>query len=116
MIESDVANGVVYGVLFAIVQTEKAQLDQAEGLGAGYDEKPISVVCKGELRKAIIYSATRTDPSLRPYTWYRALVLAGATEHRLPEQYIARIAATEAVEDPDLLRHERNMQLVEASR
>jgi len=41
------------------------------------------------------------DDSLRPYDWYKALVLAGAREHKLPEEYIQQIENVHVVQDSD---------------
>jgi len=52
-----------------------------------------------------VVASTRRDDHLKPYGWYRDLVIEGAREHELPQDYIAgRIDAVEAIEDPDLAR------------
>ncbi len=103
---------IVYGVLFEIAESEKRELDKAEGLGNGYEEKQVQVVFEGKSRTATLYSATNTDSSLKPYTWYKAFVVAGAKEHKLPSEYIRQLEAVEATQDPDGKRHERNTQLL----
>jgi hypothetical protein len=103
----------VFGVLYEIAFAEKRSLDKAEGLGAGYDEIEVEVRFDGSVTKAKAYQATQCDPALRPYYWYRALVLAGAKEHGLPEEYVANLAVVETMEDPDRSRHETNMRLIE---
>ena len=40
----------------------------------------------------VTYVATRINDGLRPYDWYRNLVLAGALEHGLPDAYVDQIA------------------------
>lgn len=102
----------VLGVLYEIADAEKGALDRAEGLGYGYKEIEIQVLCDGKQMTAKAYQATEIDHSLTPYTWYRALVLAGAKEHDLPEDYIARLAAVSAQEDPDRERHNKYMYLI----
>ena len=103
---------IVYGVLFEIAESEKRELDKAEGLGNGYEEKQVQVVFEGKQRAATLYAATNTDSSLKPYTWYKAFVVAGAKEHKLPSEYIRQLEAVEATQDPDTKRHERNTQLL----
>lgn len=103
---------IVYGVLFKIAASEKSELDKAEGLGNGYEEKQVQVVFEGKPRTVTLYAATETDLSLKPYTWYKAFVVAGAKEHKLPKEYIRRLEAVEATQDPDRARHERNTQLL----
>ena len=101
----------VYGVLFTIARSEKAALDRVEGLGIGYDEAIFTVhKTDGTEVKALAYIATATDPAMRPYEWYKALVVAGAIEHGLPQEHIERIRAFRAQPDPNEHRraeHER---------
>lgn len=62
-----------------------------------------------------MYYATNTDPSLKPWSWYKAHVMAGAREHGLPATYVAVIEGTEAAQDPDATRHAKQMALVPSS-
>jgi gamma-glutamylcyclotransferase (GGCT)/AIG2-like uncharacterized protein YtfP len=112
IVESDVDDASVYGVLYEISPEEKPALDAAEGLGNGYEEVRIVVVHNGEEATVTAYQATKTDPNLKPYTWYKALAAFGAREHMLPAAYIAQIEAVTAVEDPDRKRHDQNMRLI----
>lgn len=102
----------VLGVLYRIAESEKGNLDQAEGLGQGYAEMDIEVLCDSKPFAAKAYQATDIDRSLTPFSWYRALVVAGAREHRIPEDYIALLEAVAAQEDPDRVRHNKNMRLI----
>ena len=87
----------VYGVLYEIPSAEKSALDIAEGLGKGYKEKVIHVFPAGDLSgaradqplEAVTYYATRKDSALKPFTWYKELVLEGAREHGLPPEYVS---------------------------
>ena len=103
---------IVYGVLYEIAESEKSALDKAEGLGNGYEEKKVQVVFEGKPRTATLYAATNTESSLKPYTWYKAFVVAGAKEHNLPSEYIRQLEAVEATQDSDIKRHESNTQLL----
>lgn len=105
-------DSVVYGVLYEIAASEKSDLDTAEGLGNGYEEKKVQVVFEGAPRTVSVYAATQTESSLKPYTWYKAFVVAGANEHKLQIEYIRQLEAVEAVQDPDRKRNERNAQLL----
>lgn len=99
---------VVWGVLFEIRDDEKPRLDRAEGLGSGYDEKVVVVTDDaGAIHRAWAYSAADSaiDPAAVPFRWYRALVLAGAREHGLPDDYIrAAILSCPTCPDPDSVR------------
>ncbi len=98
----------VYGVVYEIDADQKAALDRAEGLGRGYAEKIVEVISGNATLHAVTYYATRKDPSLRPYHWYKDYVLAGARENSLPVEYIKLIESIESVEDPDADRGGRN--------
>jgi len=100
----------VLGMVFSVAEAEKPTLDRAEGLGSGYEEKVVEVVTTdGKPLSVRLYYATHTDPALRPYRWYREHVLIGARENNLPEDYIARIEAVEADEDPNRKRTAREL-------
>lgn len=109
-------NASVLGVLYEVAANEQSPLDRAEGKGLGYDEIEVDVFCGPKSVRAITYQATKTDPALRPYTWYRALVVAGAKEHGLPAAYIAGLESVPADEDADRSRHDEHMALIERVR
>jgi gamma-glutamylcyclotransferase (GGCT)/AIG2-like uncharacterized protein YtfP len=115
VVETPTAGAVVFGVLFRIAKAEERALDKAEGVGRGYERGTVTVTCDGESHSASIYFATDIDDSLRPYTWYKALVVAGAKEHGLPAAYVAHLEAVAAVMDPDAGRHKSNMAMVNNS-
>ena len=102
--------GRTSGVLFKIPITERDQLDECEGVGNGYercDAFPVRLLDDDEILKATTYLATSTDSSLKPYDWYFALVIAGAQEHLLGDDYIAELRRVEFVPDPVLDRKTR---------
>jgi cation transport regulator ChaC len=103
----------VNGVLFDIDESESAALDEAEGLGKGYDKAKINVrTTDGTLKEAIVYIATERDASLQPYHWYKALVVAGATEHRLPAECIEQLKAVASKQDANEARRKKNENLL----
>ncbi len=106
---------VVFGVLYEIALAEKPILDAAEGLGAGYDEKRVQLQHKAALLSASLYQATRIEPSWKPYSWYKALVVAGAREHGLPLPYVAALESVAAIDDGDRDRHARHLALTRAT-
>mgnify|MGYP001343361381 CR=1 FL=1 len=111
VVRTNDANHVVYGVLYEIPASEKSALDAAEGLGHGYEAKDVEVVFERAPRRSSVYYATAIDASLRPYTWYMALVVAGAKENQLPEKYIEQLAKADAMADSDSKRHHLNTEL-----
>lgn len=97
-----------YGVLFSIRKTEEAALDKAEGVGKGYERRPVTVTTDGGDVAAIAYIATKKNPGVRPYDWYHAFVLAGAIEHQLPADYLAWLGTIETQRDPGEARRASN--------
>jgi hypothetical protein len=101
----------VIGVLFSFDPAERAKLDEAEGVGSGYEHSIVTVINeKGRRRKVLTYLATPEyiDDSLKPYGWYRDFVLAGAAEHGLPTEYVEEfIQSVEAIDDPNKTRDEK---------
>jgi hypothetical protein len=105
---------VVRGVLFELDAAEKGALDEAEGLGSGYEEKTVSLRDYiGQTYSATTYFASdnHKDRNLRPYSWYLRFVLEGAKQHSLPAEYMKLIDAVEAIEDPNHARDSRNRQI-----
>jgi hypothetical protein len=111
IVATGVASDCVHGVIFAIDADDKRGLDNAEGLGHGYDEKRVVALVDGVPVTAVAYVATDIDPSLRPYDWYKALVVAGAREHRLPAEYVRALEAVRSVPDPDRTRAAKHLAL-----
>lgn len=103
---------VVIGVVFKLHLSDIPVLDRFEGLGNGYEQKYVNVhTSQGTTLDAFTYYATDIDHSLSPYHWYKEHVLAGAREHRLPDDYIRMIENISAVHDPDHDRHEQEVAI-----
>lgn len=103
----------VWGVLFQIDDLEKPHLDRIEGLGRGYDQTRLPALTPdGHAHHAWLYRANPSaiDSNAVPFRWYRDLVLAGAREHGLPDDYVHRhILSCSTCHDPDAdrVRHHR---------
>jgi hypothetical protein len=103
---------LVIGVIYAIAESEKQDLDRKEGLGYGYEEKMVElIVDSGETIKATTYYATNIGTGLNPYIWYTHHVLTGARENRLPNEYVKKIENVESIFDPKPERHEKEMAI-----
>lgn len=114
VVEVDAPDARVHGVLYRILLSEQPQLDAAEALGVGYTDKHAAVLSGGRTLQARLYVALVTAPALRPFDWYRALVVAGAREHGLPDAYVAALAAVPARTDTDQARLQRHWALIGA--
>ena len=56
--------------------------------------------------------ADQLDPGLKPFTWYRDLVVRGAVQHGLPAQYREGIEQVPAITDPDAVREAREREVL----
>ena len=103
---------VIYGAIYKINPDQKVNLDNAEGLGIGYEIKYATIVSDdGQYFHAFTYYATRIAKDIQPFHWYKEHVLAGAREHVFPKPYIEKIAAIEALEDTDIKRTEQELSI-----
>ena len=105
----------VYLAIYELDRQEHAVLDQIEGVGSGYSVEKIEVPGFGECH-TYVATASYIDDDLRPYSWYKLLVLAGCEALSLPSDYIAMVRQITAIDDPDQARHASNMKIVEQAR
>jgi GNAT superfamily N-acetyltransferase len=102
----------ILGTLYEIDEKDKQTLDCIEGLGAGYNEKSVSVMdARGRIETARIYYATHIENRRLPFDWYHYHVITGAREARLPVDYIASIVQQAQQTDPDRQRFERELAI-----
>ena len=111
-VEPAAAATAVYGVVYRMSKVAKRALDRVEGVGRGYDIAEVQVRVGGVLVPATTYVA---DPEyvvdeLRPYAWYRELVVRGAVDQGLPEAYVASLRGVETWKDPDADREVQNLK------
>ena len=94
---------------------EKQYLDDAEGLGSGYEEKSITLKdCTGQTYEASTYFASQQhkDAALRPYSWYIHFVIEGAKQHGLPADYVSFLERVESSEDQNRGRDARSRRII----
>ena len=101
----------IYIGVYEIDKSEKPLLDTIEAVDCGYRCEYIEVADFG---RCFTYLAdgTHIDDSLRPYAWYKALVLAGCETLAFPGSYTDRIHGFDAIDDPDKLRTARHRELL----
>lgn len=105
-----------WGVIFEIDDYEKPILDKYEGIGNGYNEKTVTVVCGDKSYKAQIYIADdkNTDSYLKPYDWYLEYLIKGAEEFCLPLSYIENVLKKVAViNDSDTERRKKEYEILD---
>jgi len=108
-------DGSIHVAVYELGGLERAELDQIEGKGSGYGVETLEVPGFGE---CFTYVATASfiDDELRPYSWYKELVLVGCEALDLPKDYIKGIQGIVAIDDPDLTRHANNMKIIKQAR
>ena len=118
LFQSEKANRSVFGAVYQIDATEKPALDRAERNGFGYLDAQVSVSSDGNTHTCFAYFAQQSHivGHLKPYHWYKEMVLAGAEFLRFPQGYIETLRAIESVQDPDSERHLKNQALLERMR
>jgi gamma-glutamylcyclotransferase len=94
----------VHGVLFEITEDDLAHLDLTEGVLLGnYERVPVTVqpLTPPDAEVIVAYTLTseRRDPNQLPTQRYMRLLIEGAEEHGLPEEYIARLRSVPAGEE-----------------
>lgn len=101
----------VHGALFLIPKASMVRLDAVEGVGVGYERAFVRVRAPTGTVGARTYvaSPSHVDDALRPYRWYRDLVVAGADALGLPRHYVAGLRSVETWEDEDRARARRNL-------
>jgi gamma-glutamylcyclotransferase len=106
-------DGVVYGVLFRIPKSERPALDEAEGPGYQRDDKFAVVRSDGSkiIASAYLAEPAAANKNLRPYVWYRELIITGAKQHGLPEHYQESLNGFAAESDPTPTRKTRQQAL-----
>lgn len=107
----------VHGALFRVPVPAKRLLDRVEGLGSGYRETTVRLRAREWTSEALTYIATpsHVDESLRPYSWYKDLVVSGAVAHGLPADYVDELRGVAVWDDRDAERAARNLACLPCS-
>ena len=105
----------VLGVIFEIEESQRKALEDAEGLGKGYEEIKLDLTNEtGKKVECIAYIATEAkfiDNKLVPYDWYKEHCLIGAREYNLPDEYVEMIEAIASGVDTDTARAEKERNI-----
>lgn len=101
----------VWGVLYEVNVHDLVRLDDGE---KGYERRRGRVLLRnGRAVIAWIYVAApkKRDENLRPYAWYKRLLVEGAREHQLPRGYVASLERIAAIEDQNRERDREKRNL-----
>lgn len=88
-------------------------LDRIEGVGLGYTREVVMIPGFGHCA-TYLGSEDYLDDQLKPYCWYRELVLVGAREHEFDPNYVAMLERVESHTDPDPGRHAEHWALIKS--
>jgi gamma-glutamylcyclotransferase len=96
--KTDTVGDEVWGVLYELSEKEIADLDNKEGLN-GYKHETLKdlVDDKGNKVPAWAYVATEPIEGLKPYDWYLRIIIGGAIEQDLGDDYIKRLESTPSI-------------------
>jgi gamma-glutamylcyclotransferase len=105
----------VHGAIYELDPAHKSALDGFEGKGFGYLDNQISLQHQGREYNCFTYLAQESHivDDLRPYHWYKNLVVLGARYLQFPDTYISSIESVESVEDPHEERRKEHELLIE---
>jgi len=78
---------VTWGVLYEI---DVQDLDTLDKIEAGYEHTTVRIwTPDGNVVEAVTYISENLTDDPRAYKWYKELILSGARENNLPQDYIA---------------------------
>lgn len=118
LFESEKDTDIVHGAIYEIDDRQKNALDDFEGKGSGYIDTQIKLSYQEREYLCFTYLAQQSYiiDNLRPYNWYKEIVLLGATYLEFPRSYIERIESVDTMEDLDTQRREEKEALIQKIR
>lgn len=108
------ADSAAHVAIYVIPLTEKHLLDNAEGLGNGYDQADFRVTVADDTFDVFTYVAASSHVTreLLPYDWYKSIVVEGARYHGFPRDYIGKLESHPDDPDPDVRRRLEAVELL----
>lgn len=104
----------VHAAVYHMAKEEKVLLDAFEGDSYAVE---ILTVEGRQTHEVFVYlgKPEYLDSTLKPFCWYRDIVLHGARSREYPETYLQTIAAVEAERDTDENRHQEHQRIIRES-
>lgn len=98
--ETNDKNGLAWSIIFQIELNEKNILNRAEGLGAGYDERIISVNLPDDsVLQVILYISSQLqyiDSTILPFDWYHEHCIRGLKSFVYQKSILTLYAASKS--------------------
>ena len=115
LVHTDEESDGVYGAIYKMDSAHKQALDCFEGKGNGYHDSQLTVELHGKEYSCFTYFAQQSyiEHNLKPYHWYKDLVVLGAQHLQFPNAYVDSIEKVESVEDLNDARRKHHEQLIE---
>ena len=103
MFETRGASDEIHGAIYEISPEHKSILDGFEGKGYGYIDNQIKLSHQDHEYLCFTYLAQQSHivDNLKPYHWYKEMVVLGSKYLGFPEAYVSSIDSVESTEDPD---------------
>ena len=113
--QSSVEKDLVYGALYKFNPEHKPNLDRIEGKCSGYNDRRIKVKFNRDEISCFTYCAqpSHVVEHLKPYDWYKQLVILGARYLNFPRNYISKIESVKSMDDPDISRQKKNEIIID---
>ena len=93
---------VVWGVLYEMDSSDLDELNKAE---EGYYRKTVYVQTdQNKMVAAEVYISPELTLDAIPFDWYKKLLVCGALERQLPEEYVEFLKQLPSKSDPDRTR------------
>ncbi|HHJ39533.1 MAG: hypothetical protein AXA67_09470 [Methylothermaceae bacteria B42] len=103
--------GQVIGALYRFPKHHKRILDNYE---SGYQTHPVTVTWEGNTLTSFTYIAHpgKINDNLKPYEWYRQMLILGGYYLEMPRHYLHAVTAVQSLDDPDKKRRLENEALL----
>ena len=104
----------VFGAIYTLDPRHRSVLDKFEGNGFGYLDNQITLQHQEQKYTCFTYLAQQSHivENLKPYHWYKELVVLGAKFLRFPDSYVSSISSVESIEDSEENRKKQNEALI----
>ena len=104
----------VHGAIYEIEPEHRSVLDEFEGNGYGYTDNQIQIQYLDKEYNCFTYLAQQSliTSNLKPYHWYKEMVVLGAKYLKFPDTYVSTIESVESCDDPDNKRSSENYDVL----